>query len=52
MMVAVVLLQVPRNDQVALPHLSVLEVGGLPLLFMTNSLGMLRASARSTHLVM
>eukprot|EP00775_Hariotina_reticulata_P007147 gene7147-7362_t len=44
--------KVPQNDQVALPHLSVLEAGGLPLLFMTNSLGMLRASARSTHLVM
>jgi hypothetical protein len=52
MMIVVLMLQVQRNDKVALPHLSLLEVGGLPLLFMTNSLGTLRARTRSHHLVM
>lgn len=45
-------LQVARGDSVVLPHLSLLEVGGLPLLFMVNSMAVARALARSHHLVM
>lgn len=45
-------LQVARGSTVALPHLSLLEVASLPLLFMVNSLAVQRAVARSVHLAM
>jgi hypothetical protein len=45
-------LQVPRGSTVSLPHLSLLEVCGLPLLFMVNSMAVQRAVNRSVHLAM
>lgn len=47
-----VALQVARGSTVALPHLSLLEVASLPLLFMVNSMAVQRAVARSVHLAM
>lgn len=44
--------QVPRGSTVPLPHLSLLEVSDLPLLFMVNSMAVQRAVARSVHLAM
>lgn len=44
--------QVARGSTVPLPHLSLLEVAGLPLLFMVNSMAVQRAVARSAHLAM
>ncbi len=44
--------QVPRGDKVQLPHLSLLEVGGLPLLFMVNGVAVQRAVARTTKVVL
>jgi hypothetical protein len=49
---AAVALQVARGSTVALPHLSLLEVASLPLLFMVNSMAVQRAVARSVHLAM
>jgi hypothetical protein len=46
------LLQVARGSAVPLPHLSLLEVCGEPLLFMVNGLAVQRAVARSSALVM
>ncbi|KAF8068428.1 clcD [Scenedesmus sp. PABB004] len=43
---------VPRGGCAALPHLSLLDVGGVALLFMANSMATARAIDRSTHLVM
>jgi hypothetical protein len=44
--------QLQRGACVMLPHLSLLEVGGMSLLFMVNSLAVQRAVGRSTHLTM
>ena len=44
--------QVHRGGSAALPHLSLLEVGGVQLLFMVNPLAVQRALARSQQLVM
>lgn len=46
------LLQVPRGSKVLLPHLSLLEIAGEPLLFMINGMAVQRAVARSSQLVM
>jgi hypothetical protein len=46
------LLQVVRGAAVELPHLSLLEVCGEPLLFMVNGMAVQRAVARSSALVM
>lgn len=48
----VLLHQVPRGTTVPLPHLSLLEVSDLPLLFMVNSMAVQRAVSRSVHLAM
>jgi hypothetical protein len=47
-----VAVQVAGGSTVALPHLSLLEVASLPLLFMVNSMAVQRAVARSAHLAM
>ncbi|WIA10524.1 hypothetical protein OEZ85_010712 [Tetradesmus obliquus] len=44
--------KVSRGSAAPLPHLSLLEVGGEPLLFMVNGLALRRAVARSSALVM
>ena len=41
-----------RGSTVALPHLSLVEVASLPLLFMVNSMAVQRAVARSVQLAM
>lgn len=41
-----------RGEAAALPHLGLLEVGGLQLLFMVNQLAVGRALARVEQLVM
>jgi hypothetical protein len=46
------LLQVARGSTVELPHLSLLEVCGEPLLFMVNGVAVQRAVARSSALLM
>jgi hypothetical protein len=52
LLLLLLLLQVPRGSAVALPHLSLLEVSGEPLLFMVNNMAVQRAVARSSALVM
>jgi hypothetical protein len=44
--------QLERGQVAPLPHLSLLEVGGVQLLFMVNALAVQRAVARARHLVM
>ena len=44
--------QLERGESAPLPHLALLEVGGVQLLFMVNALAVQRALARMEHLVM
>lgn len=44
--------QLERGQSAPLPHLSLLEVGGVQLLFMVNALAVQRALARMEQLVM
>jgi hypothetical protein len=43
---------VPRGSTVPLPHLSLLEVSSLPLMFVVNHMAVKRAVTRSVNLAM